>query len=135
LKISLRILLKLYIPAIKANAIYEDRYLLGTSIARPVIAKRQVETQGLKELTLYATVQHVKGMDQVKFEMAFKGLAPDLRSSRRGESGNLTPAPNSLITRKSTASLSPITKDNLQYGQKHSPHILRSGIWKTPQGA
>jgi argininosuccinate synthase len=65
-------------PAIKANAIYEDRYLLGTSLARPIIAKKQVEIalrEGADSLCHGATG---KGNDQVRFEMAFKSLAPDL---------------------------------------------------------
>jgi argininosuccinate synthase len=66
-------------PAIKANAIYEDRYLLGTSLARPVIAKKQVEValrEGADAVCHGATG---KGNDQVRFEMAFKGLAPHLK--------------------------------------------------------
>ena len=65
--------------AIKANAIYEDRYLLGTSLARPVIAKRQVEIalrEGADAVCHGATG---KGNDQVRFEMAFMALAPEMK--------------------------------------------------------
>ncbi len=65
--------------AIKANAIYEDRYLLGTSLARPVIAEKQVEIalrEGADAVCHGATG---KGNDQVRFEMAFKSLAPELK--------------------------------------------------------
>jgi len=65
--------------AIKANAIYEDRYLLGTSIARPVIAKKQVEIARLEGADAVCHGATGKGNDQVRFEMAFKGLAPDLK--------------------------------------------------------
>jgi argininosuccinate synthase len=64
--------------AIKANAVYENRYLLGTSLARPVIAKRQVEIalrEGADAVCHGATG---KGNDQVRFEMAFMALAPQL---------------------------------------------------------
>ncbi|PKL37163.1 MAG: argininosuccinate synthase [Spirochaetae bacterium HGW-Spirochaetae-1] len=64
--------------AIKANAIYEDRYLLGTSLARPIIAQRQVEIalkEGADAVCHGATG---KGNDQVRFEMAFMALAPEL---------------------------------------------------------
>ncbi len=64
--------------AIKANAIYENRYLLGTSLARPVIAKKQVEIalkEGADSVCHGATG---KGNDQVRFEMAFMSLAPEL---------------------------------------------------------
>jgi argininosuccinate synthase len=69
---------KYVFQAIKANAIYENRYLLGTSLARPVIAKKQVEialAEGADALCHGATG---KGNDQVRFEMAFKALAPNL---------------------------------------------------------
>lgn len=65
-------------PAIKANAIYEDRYLLGTSLARPVISQKQVEIalkEGADAVCHGATG---KGNDQVRFEMGFKALAPEL---------------------------------------------------------
>ncbi len=65
--------------AVKANAVYEDRYLLGTSLARPSIAKRQVEialAEGADAVCHGATG---KGNDQVRFEMAFMGLAPQLQ--------------------------------------------------------
>jgi argininosuccinate synthase len=63
-------------PAIAGNAIYENRYLLGTSLARPLIAKRQVEIareEGAPALSHGATG---KGNDQVRFEFAFAALAP-----------------------------------------------------------
>jgi argininosuccinate synthase len=64
--------------AIKANAIYENRYLLGTSLARPVIAKKHIEIalkEGADSVCHGATG---KGNDQVRFEMAFMSLAPEL---------------------------------------------------------
>jgi argininosuccinate synthase len=66
-------------PTVKAGAVYEDKYLLGTSIARPVIAKHQVEValeEGAEALAHGCTG---KGNDQVRFEHAFQALAPDLK--------------------------------------------------------
>ena len=66
-------------PAIAGNAVYENRYLLGTSLARPLIAKAQVEIarqEGALALSHGATG---KGNDQVRFELAFAALAPDLQ--------------------------------------------------------
>ncbi len=66
-------------PAIAGNAVYENRYLLGTSLARPVIAKRQVEIAldtGADAVSHGATG---KGNDQVRFELAFAALAPGLK--------------------------------------------------------
>ncbi len=66
-------------PAIAGNAVYENRYLLGTALARPVIAKRQVEIalqEGAGAVSHGATG---KGNDQVRFELAFAALAPGLK--------------------------------------------------------
>lgn len=66
-------------PALQAGAVYENKYLLGTSLARPVIAKHQVEV-ALREGA--SAVSHGctgKGNDQVRFEMAYQALAPELK--------------------------------------------------------
>ena len=65
-------------PAIAGNAVYEDRYLLGTALARPVIAKRHVEVARKVGATALAHGATGKGNDQVRFELAFAALAPDL---------------------------------------------------------
>ncbi|MEE4296970.1 MAG: argininosuccinate synthase [Wenzhouxiangella sp.] len=65
-------------PAIAGNAVYENRYLLGTALARPVIAKRQVEVARQVGATALAHGATGKGNDQVRFELAFAALAPDL---------------------------------------------------------
>ena len=65
-------------PAVRAGAIYEGRYLLGTSLARPVIAKRQVEIARREGGDALAHGCTGKGNDQVRFELAFHALAPDL---------------------------------------------------------
>ncbi len=67
-------------PALRANAVYEGRYLLGTSLARPLISKHMVEVarqEGAQALAHGATG---KGNDQVRFELAAMGLAPDLKT-------------------------------------------------------
>ncbi|HSM06040.1 MAG TPA: argininosuccinate synthase [Longimicrobiales bacterium] len=65
-------------PAIAGNAVYENRYLLGTALARPVIARRQVEIALREGATALAHGATGKGNDQVRFEMAFAALAPRL---------------------------------------------------------
>jgi len=65
-------------PAFRANAVYEGHYLLGTSLARPLIAKQQVEVakaEGADALSHGATG---KGNDQVRFELAYQALAPHM---------------------------------------------------------
>ena len=66
-------------PMIKAGAIYESKYLLGTSVARPVIAKRQVEIAIQEGADAVAHGATGKGNDQVRFELTFKALKPDLK--------------------------------------------------------
>lgn len=66
-------------PAIAGNAVYENRYLLGTSLARPVIAKRQVEIALKEDAGYVAHGATGKGNDQVRFELAYAALAPHLR--------------------------------------------------------
>jgi len=65
-------------PMIKANAIYENQYYLGTSIARPLIAKRMVEIAREEGAQYIAHGATGKGNDQVRFELTAASLAPDL---------------------------------------------------------
>jgi argininosuccinate synthase len=65
-------------PSVAGNAVYENRYLLGTALARPVIAKRQVEVARRVKAHALAHGATGKGNDQVRFELAFAALAPDL---------------------------------------------------------
>jgi len=64
---------------IKANAVYESKYLLGTAIARPLIAKHQVEIAKIENADALAHGATGKGNDQVRFELTYKALAPDLK--------------------------------------------------------
>jgi argininosuccinate synthase len=66
-------------PMFQAGAIYEGQYLLGTSIARPLIAKRMVEIARAEDADAIAHGATGKGNDQVRFELAAAALAPDLR--------------------------------------------------------
>src|SRR2546430_2232887 len=72
-------LLDYVFPAIRAGAVYEHKYLLGTSLARPVIAKRQVEVAVREGATALAHGCTGKGNDQVRFELAYQALAPELK--------------------------------------------------------
>ncbi len=65
-------------PMMRAGAIYEGTYLLGTAIARPAIAKRQVDVAHKTGADAVAHGATGKGNDQVRFELAFSGLDPDL---------------------------------------------------------
>jgi argininosuccinate synthase len=65
--------------AVKANAIYEGVYLLGTSLARPVIAKRQIEIAQKEGADAVAHGATGKGNDQVRFELTYYALQPDIK--------------------------------------------------------
>jgi argininosuccinate synthase len=67
-------------PALQAGAVYEHKYLLGTSLARPVIAKHQVEVALQEGATAVAHGCTGKGNDQVRFELAYQALAPELKT-------------------------------------------------------
>lgn len=66
-------------PCVKANAIYENKYLLGTSMARPLIAKKLVEIARKEGAVAICHGATGKGNDQVRFELGIKALAPDLK--------------------------------------------------------
>ena len=65
--------------AVKANAIYEGVYLMGTSLARPVIAKRQIEIAQQENADAVAHGATGKGNDQVRFELTYYALQPDIK--------------------------------------------------------
>ncbi len=65
-------------PAVAGNAVYENRYLLGTSLARPIIAKAHVDLALAEGATAVSHGATGKGNDQVRFELAFAALAPSL---------------------------------------------------------
>jgi argininosuccinate synthase len=66
-------------PALQAGAVYEHKYLLGTSLARPVIAKHQVEVALREGATAVAHGCTGKGNDQVRFELTYQAIAPELK--------------------------------------------------------
>ena len=67
------------VPCVQAHAVYENKYLLGTSMARPAIAKRLVEIARKENATAICHGATGKGNDQIRFELSIKALAPDLR--------------------------------------------------------
>ena len=66
-------------PMFRANALYEGQYLLGTSIARPLIAKRQIEIAKLVGADAVSHGATGKGNDQVRFELGYYSLKPDIK--------------------------------------------------------
>jgi argininosuccinate synthase len=66
-------------PAFRANVLYEGQYLLGTSIARPLIAKRQIEIANIEGADAVSHGATGKGNDQVRFELGYYALKPDIK--------------------------------------------------------
>ena len=67
------------VPCVQAHAVYENKYLLGTSMARPVIAKKLVEIARKENAAAICHGATGKGNDQIRFELGIKALAPDLK--------------------------------------------------------
>ena len=66
-------------PCVKANAVYENKYLLGTSMARPALAKRLVDIARKEGASAICHGATGKGNDQIRFELGIKALAPDIK--------------------------------------------------------
>lgn len=66
-------------PCVKADAVYENKYLLGTSMARPAIAKRLVDIARKEGAVAICHGATGKGNDQIRFELSIKALAPDIK--------------------------------------------------------
>ncbi|MBN2031360.1 argininosuccinate synthase [bacterium] len=65
--------------ALRGNAVYEGRYLLGTSLARPLLAKKQIEVAGKENAKMVAHGATGKGNDQVRFELSYYALNPQIK--------------------------------------------------------
>jgi len=78
-------------PALRANAVYEGTYLLGTSLARPIVARRQIEIAHKEGADAVCHGATGKGNDQVRFEMTYMALDPDIKiiSAWRDENWSL----------------------------------------------
>jgi len=96
-------------PMFRANALYEGQYLLGTSIARPLIAQRQIEIAEMVGADAVAHGATGKGNDQVRFELAYYALNPNIRVIAPWREWDLT-SRTKLIEYAETNQI-PITKD------------------------
>jgi len=124
-------------PTLKAGAVYEGKYLLGTSFARPLIAKRMVEIALKEGATAVAHGATGKGNDQVRFELTVKALAPILKSLLRGEYGTLNPEKMKSNTPRQETSHSCIKEDNYSM-DRNLWHLSHEGLdledpWNEPQ--
>jgi argininosuccinate synthase len=116
-------------PALRANAIYEGTYLLGTSLARPLIAKRQVEIAALEGADAVCHGATGKGNDQVRFELTYMALNPHIRIISAWKDPNWT-----FNSRESMFDYAekhdiplPLTKDKPYSSDRNSLHISHEG--------
>jgi argininosuccinate synthase len=121
-------------PVYKANTLYEGRYLLGTAIARPIIAKRQIEIANKVGATFVSHGATGKGNDQVRFELSYYALNPQIKviapwknkdflAAFKGRSDLLAYAEKHEIPTKQTAS-KPYSEDDNLLHISHEAGIL-----------
>ena len=113
--------------AIQAGAIYEGKYLLGTSLARPILAKRQVEVAlecGADALAHGCTG---KGNDQVRFELTYKALAPQLRVIAPWREWSIKSREDALEYARNHGVPVPVTKKDLYSRDENIWHLSHEG--------
>lgn len=120
-------------PAIKANAIYEGTYLLGTSIARPLIAKRQVEIAQLEGADAVAHGATGKGNDQVRFELTYYALNPYIRVISPWRQWQFKSREDLIAYAKENGIPIPVTKEKPYSSDRNLLHIsFEGGILEDP---
>ena len=125
-------------PALRANAVYESGYLLGTSLARPLIAMRQVETARRLGADAVSHGATGKGNDQVRFEIAYMALEPDLKIIAPWKIWDFQ-GRNDLINYARSRNIPvPVTKEKPYSSDRNLLHIsFEGGIledpWKEPK--
>src|SRR5271157_1956212 len=113
--------------AIKANAIYEGTYLLGTSIARPLIAKRQVEIALKEKADAVCHGATGKGNDQVRFELTFKALMPEIKIIAPWREWNIKSREDAMAYAKKKGIPVPVTKKKPYSSDANLWHISYEG--------
>jgi argininosuccinate synthase len=118
------------VPCVQANAIYENKYLLGTSMARPLIAKRLVEIARKEGATAICHGATGKGNDQVRFELGIKALAPDLRiiAAWRDPKWTMDSRESEIAYCKEHGINLPFSADNSYSRDRNLWHISHEGL-------
>lgn len=117
-------------PCVKAGAVYEHKYLLGTSMARPVIAKRLVEIARKEGATTICHGATGKGNDQIRFELGIKALAPDLKiiAAWRNEKWTLNSREEEIEYCKQHGINLPFSADSSYSRDRNLWHISHEGL-------
>jgi argininosuccinate synthase len=123
-------------PPFRAGAIYESQYLLGTSLARPLIAKRQIE---IAKQTGSEAVSHGatgKGNDQVRFELTYQALAPEIKIIAPWREWDLNSREVLIAYAKKHGIPIPVTKERPYSSDRNLLHIsFEGGILEDPWAA
>ena len=125
-------------PTVKAGAVYEGKYLLGTSMARPVIAKRLVEIARAEGATAICHGCTGKGNDQVRFELTIKALAPDLKIIAPWRMWDIKSRDEEIDYALARGIDVPVTKEDNYSMDKNLWHLSHEGMdledpWNEPQ--
>ena len=118
------------IPCVQAHAVYENKYLLGTSMARPVIAKRLVEIARKENATAICHGATGKGNDQIRFELGIKALAPDLKiiAAWRNDKWTLDSRESEIAYCKEHGINLPFSADSSYSRDRNLWHISHEGL-------
>ena len=118
------------VPCVQANAVYENKYLLGTSMARPGIAKKLVEIARKEGATAICHGATGKGNDQIRFELSIKALAPDLKiiAPRRDSNWKLQSRQDEIDYCKAHGIHLPFSVDSSYSRDRNLWHISHEGL-------
>jgi argininosuccinate synthase len=120
-------------PMLKAGAIYEDKYLLGTSIARPLIAKKQIEIAKKENADAVAHGCTGKGNDQLRFELTFKALDPKIKIIAPWRTWDLKSREEEIAYARKYGIPVPVTKKKPYSSDRNLWHIsFEGGILENP---
>lgn len=114
-------------PTVKAGAIYEKKYLLGTSFARPLIAKRMVEIAEQEGAVAICHGATGKGNDQVRFELGIKALNPDLKIIAPWREWNIRSREEAIDYARAHNIEVPVTKEKIYSQDRNIWHISHEG--------
>ncbi len=117
-------------PCVKGYSVYENKYLLGTSMARPVIAKKLVEIARKEGATAICHGATGKGNDQIRFELGIKALAPDLKiiAAWRNEKWTMDSRESEIEYCKAHGIELPFSADNSYSRDRNLWHISHEGL-------
>ncbi|NLV16897.1 MAG: argininosuccinate synthase [Syntrophomonadaceae bacterium] len=114
-------------PVLKSGALYEGKYLLGTSFARPLIAKRLVEIARLEKAVAIAHGATGKGNDQVRFEISIKALDPDLKIVAPWREWNIRSREDAIQYAEDRGIPLPVTRVNIYSRDSNLWHMSHEG--------